>query len=350
MGKDRIYALDAIRFMALFLVVLLHSAGSYFIDQSSGALVVNTQTEPIVDIASIGRVGVPLFVMISGYLLLPIQISNREFFSRRFSRVIIPLLFWSVVYAVFESFVFSDAGVVQCIKYILHIPINFVTSHLWYVYMLIGLYLLAPIISPWIEKAGKKEMTFFLTLWLLCTLSTYIYLRFQNILGEVSWNQYSTIYYFQGFVGYFVLGTYFKKFGMISFRFAFFIFAFGYLMTIMLMHVGISFLAKEVLFNTIWNYCSFNIALMAVGLFGIIYHCSNKTSFCRKSFVVDVSQRSYGIYLAHIIVLRFVSGFVQNITDSVVLAIPLIIIIVFVTTYLLSWLMSKLPYANKWLG
>lgn len=73
----------------------------------------------------------------------------------------------------FDSLVFSGAGVIQCIKYNLHIPINFTTVHLWYIYMLIGLYLLVPIISPWIEKAGKKEMTFFLTLWLLCTFSTY---------------------------------------------------------------------------------------------------------------------------------------------------------------------------------
>lgn len=350
MEKDRIYALDAIRFVALLLVVLLHSAGLYYIDQSSGTFIVNTQTEPIVDIASIGRAGVPLFVMISGYLLLPIKVSCREFYSRRFARVLIPFLFWSIVYAVFDSFVFSGAGVVHCIKYILHIPINFTTVHLWYIYMLIGLYLLVPIISPWIEKAEKKEITFFLTLWLLCTVSTYIYLRFQQILGEASWNQYSTIYYFQGFVGFFVLGAFFKKFGLISFRLSFFIFAFGYLMTIILIHLGIHFSVEETIFNTIWNYCSINIALMTIGLFGIIYYCSNKTFFRAKSFVVDVSQRSYGIYLAHILVLRLVSGFIRQIIDSAVLAIPLMIITVLVTTYLLCWLMSKLPYANKWLG
>ena len=349
MGKDRIYALDAIRFIALLLVVLLHSAGLFYIDQA-GAFIVNNQTEAIVDVASIGRAGVPLFVMISGYLLLPVQVSSREFYSRRFTRVLIPFLFWSIVYAVFESYAFSNAGFAQCIKYVLHIPINFVTAHLWYVYMLIGLYLLVPIISPWIEKAGKKEMTFFLTLWLLCTLSTYIYLRFHQILGEVSWNQYSAIYYFQGFIGYFVIGAYFKKYGLISFRSSLFIFAFGYLLTIALIHVGLRLSVEEHVFNTIWNYCSINIALITIGLFGMIYHCSNKTSFHEKSLVVDVSQRSYAIYLAHIIVLRFVSGFIRQIVDSVVLAIPLMIITVLVTTYLLCWLMSKLPYANKWLG
>ena len=350
MKKNRIYALDTIRFIALLLVVLLHSAGLYYIDQSSGAFMVNTQTEPIVDIASIGRAGVPLFVMISGYLLLPMKVSCREFYSRRFARVLVPFLFWSIVYAVFDSFVFSDAGFVHCIKYILHIPINFTTVHLWYVYMLMGLYLIVPIISPWIEKAGKKEMTFFLLLWLLCTLSTYIYLRFQQILGEASWNHYSTIYYFQGYVGYFVLGAYFKKFGLISYRLSFFIFVFGYLMTVILIHLGIHRSFEESVFNTIWNYCSFNIALVTIGLFGMIYHNSNKMSFREKPLIVDVSQRSYAIYLAHIIVLRGVSRFIRQNVDSALLTIPLMIIIVLVTTYFLCWLMSKLPYANKWLG
>lgn len=350
MGKDRIYALDAIRSIALLLVVLLHSAGLYYIDQSSGAFIVNTNTEAIVDVASIGRAGVPLFVMISGYLLLPMKVSCREFYSRRFARVLIPFLFWSVVYAVFDSFVFSGAGVVQCIKYILHIPINFTTVHLWYIYMLIGLYLLVPIISPWIEKAGKKEMTFFLTLWLLCTFSTYFYLRFQQILGEASWNHYSTIYYFQGFVGYFVIGAYFKKYGLISFRLSFSIFAFGYLMTIILMHLGIHFSVEETIFNTIWNYCSINIALMTIGLFGIVYHLTECMSFFKNSIVIDVSKRSYAIYLVHILVLRLTSGYILHNIDSALLAIPLIIIVVLVISYLLCWLLSKLPFANKWLG
>lgn len=349
MGKDRIYALDAIRFMALLFVVLLHSAGLFYIDQS-GVFIVNSQTELIVDVASVGRAGVPLFVVISGYLLLPMKVSSRDFFSRRFTRVLIPFLFWSIVYAVFESFVFSDAGVVQCVKFLLHIPINFVTDHLWYVYMLMGLYLLVPVISPWIEKVGKKEMSFLLIFWLLCSLSPYFYLRFPTILGEASWNQYSSIYYFQGFIGYFVLGAYLKKYGLISFKSSLFIFVLGSLLTIVLMHVGLRLSVEEHVFNTIWNYCSINIALITIGLFSIVYHLTDRMNFFKNLIVIDVSKRSYAIYLAHIIVLRLTSSYILRVTDSALLAIPLIIIVVMVTSYLSCWLMSKLPYANKWLG
>ena len=349
MREDRNYALDVIRSTALLLVVLLHSAGHFYIDQS-GRFVVNPDSFAIVSFASLGRAGVPLFVIISGYLLLPIHISTREFFLRRFRRILLPFLFWSIIYAVYESYVWGGGGVTQFIKYVFHIPINFVTAHLWYVYMLIGLYCLAPIISPWIEKVGKKQMLFFLLLWLLCSLSVIIHLQFQNILGEVEWNHYSSIYYFQGFIGYFVFGAYLKKYGMISFHLSLGAFLMGLFITILLIHIGIHLSLEERFFNTFWDYCSFNIALMSLGLFGIIYHWSYYIRFGDKSLVVDFSRRSYAIYLAHIIVLRLTSGYVLQTIDSALLAIPLIIIVVMVLTYLLCRLMSKLPYADKWLG
>jgi surface polysaccharide O-acyltransferase-like enzyme len=349
MKKDRICALDVIRFTALLLVVLLHSAGHFYIDQS-GRFVVNPDSIAIVSIATLGRAGVPLFVIISGYLLLPVHISTREFFLRRLRRILLPFLFWSIVYAIYESDVLVSGDVTQLMKYVFHIPINFVTAHLWYVYMLIGLYCLAPIISPWIEKVGKKQMLFFLLLWLLCTLSVFIHLRFKNILGEVEWNHFSSIYYFQGFIGYFVFGGYLKKYGMISFQLSLGAFLMGLFITILLIHVGVHLSLAERFFNSFWDYCSFNIALMSLGLFGIIYHWSYNIRFGNNSLVVDISRRSYAIYLAHIIVLRLTSGYVLQTFDSALLAIPLIVIVVLVFTYLLCRLMSKLPYADKWLG
>lgn len=117
-------------------------------------------------------------------------------------------------------------------------------------------------------------------------------------------------------------------------------------MTIILMHLGIHFSVEETIFNTIWNYCSINIALMTIGLFGIVYHLTECMTFFKNSIVIDVSKRSYAIYL----VLRLTSGYILHSIDSALLAIPLIIIVVVVISYLLCWLLSKLPFANKWLG
>jgi surface polysaccharide O-acyltransferase-like enzyme len=50
---------------------------------------------------------------------------------------------------------------------ILKIPVNFGTDvgHLWFVYMLLGIYLVAPVLSPWVESASRSSMERFLALW-----------------------------------------------------------------------------------------------------------------------------------------------------------------------------------------
>lgn len=92
---------------------------------------------------------------------------------------------------------------------------NFGTEigHLWYVYMLRGLYLLVPILSPWLQVASKRALQGYLGLWAFTSLLGYIHLLFPEILGERFWNPTPMLYYFTGFAGYFVLGFYLHRFG-----------------------------------------------------------------------------------------------------------------------------------------
>lgn len=89
---------------------------------------------------------------------------------------------------------------------ILHIPVNFgcEIGHLWYIYMLIGLYLVTPIISPWLQQASKRELEGYLGLWIITTFLPYIHLVYPEVLGEAFWNDTPLLYYFTGFIGYFI--------------------------------------------------------------------------------------------------------------------------------------------------
>lgn len=122
---------------------------------------------------SLLRPCVPLFVMITGALLLPIHEKSRAFYKKRISRVFWPFLIWSVIYALFpwfmgvigygpqtilDFFPYSGEEVMKqsfevSLTYIAQIPLNFstVAVHMWYVYLLIGLYLYLPIFSAWVE-------------------------------------------------------------------------------------------------------------------------------------------------------------------------------------------------------
>ena len=123
--------------------------------------------------------------MMTGLLLLPVRESATQFYKRRIPRVLLPMLIWSVVYymipwvtgllgldkeivTIFFPFEFSpsqEAG--DMLKNIAMIPLTFngYTTHMWYLYMLIGLYLLMPFFSTWIEKQDKTLTHTYIILW-----------------------------------------------------------------------------------------------------------------------------------------------------------------------------------------
>jgi surface polysaccharide O-acyltransferase-like enzyme len=115
------------------------------------------------------RFCVPIFVMITGALLLPKQYDLTHFLKSKVIRILFPFLFWSFVYLLFNLFVKKTRGenltLIDTINYVI-ISIKKGTSyHLWYVYMIIGVYLFIPIISKCIKICSEKEILYFLIIW-----------------------------------------------------------------------------------------------------------------------------------------------------------------------------------------
>ena len=216
--------IDWLRVIACFMVFVVHSTEPFYLG-GEGSLIL-TKTDAIWSsfFDSFVRSCVPLFIIASSYLMFPLKYSASEFFKRRAVRILIPFILWTVVYA----FVWGEPA--TNFKNLL-LNFNYAAGHLWFVYMLLGVYLLMPLLSPWAEKVEKKELQIYLGIWLFTTLiplmrdwfsgfsTTVIYgpsgLPRQALFplwGEASWNGYGTFYYMSGFIGYLLLGLYFRKF------------------------------------------------------------------------------------------------------------------------------------------
>lgn len=146
--------LDAARWLAALAVVMLHSAAQTVSDPaiyaSSGWLAANLYDSAV-------RWCVPVFVMISGALLLDPQrpMRTREFYRKRLARIQIPLLFWTAFYLLWASALGRwDDG---------HFDISFWPRrvaegrpyyHLWYLYMIVGLYLFAPVVRLLYQRSS----------------------------------------------------------------------------------------------------------------------------------------------------------------------------------------------------
>lgn len=154
--QSRNHGLDLLRVLACYMVLQVHAGEFYYI--ADGGLVA-AGGEPVWAcwLNSLCRTAVPLFVMLSGFFLLPVRERTRDFFARRFVRVVVPFLVWCVLYAIYQ-FLTGRTDAAGALLGVCRIPVNFGVEigHLWFVYMLLGLYLFAPVVSPWIETASRR--------------------------------------------------------------------------------------------------------------------------------------------------------------------------------------------------
>jgi surface polysaccharide O-acyltransferase-like enzyme len=158
---------DLVRTVAIVGVLLLHAANDLTIQQMNNLEIYRWT---IVDIyQSIGRIGVPLFVLLTGALLLQPSKLNEPigtFFKKRWLRIGLPFIFWGATYFAWDYFVdrqinqqsFSTSSVIQGI-------LNGPYYHFWYLYMLVGLYLFTPILRIVVAHAERNLIKYIIVVW-----------------------------------------------------------------------------------------------------------------------------------------------------------------------------------------
>lgn len=283
-----------------------------------------------------------LFFMVSGYLLLPIKQDTGSFLQKRLGRVIGPTLFWSIFYIAANFIKGNYQG--SLMKELISIPFSAQGNPvLWFMYTLIGLYLLAPIISRWIENASRKETEFYLGLW-------GISLCYPILSSFLSINQGTTgiLYYFTGYAGYFILGSYLKKYPeRISFK------CIIPLMGIAILAPIICKIAQiNVNFYEVFWYLSIFVVIQCVFWFQTITKLPLKFSNRVETMLTRISNLSFGIYLIHIFIMRYIlweCDFILNI-DCYILQTVTIAVLTFVLSTIACYLISWLPFSAYLIG
>jgi len=332
-----------LRVIALFAVIVLHTASLLLMEYKKASLgdwLVADFYNALV------RFAVPVFVMISGALLLHREYELGDFLKRRLSRVVWPFLFWSFVYIGYswynEDIAFT-ADAWANTKVILHQLKYGAFYHLWYVYMLIGLYLFIPIISKFVRNAAEKEILYFLLVWYVVMIFSQPYLsRFQPTVD---------VHYFTGYLGYLVLGHYlaYKELPQKSLKTWLIIFFFIFL-------AGITAGTYIITFNT--NALS-TIMYEPLGPFIVLYSSgifllARVTVFKLPQSLVKIRDLagglSLGIYLCHALFLTLLDNWgISYKLCTPIFSIPTAALICFVLSFTLIFLLSKLPVIGKYI-
>ncbi len=334
-----------IRLVALYAVIILHC---------SAPLLMAFGKVPPSDwwtadfFNAITRFAVPAFVMVTGALTLNREYEIGDFLKKRLTRVVIPFLFWSLVYIWYSWYIEEitfTGDIWGDVKQVLHQLRDGSSYHLWYVYMLIGLYFFIPVIGKFVRNASEKEIVYFLVVWFGVMLITQPYLSHYNPAVDM--------HYFAGYAGYLVLGHYlaFKDFNIKNLRLWMVLL---FIFSVLLIAFGSRWLIGYTKWPGTMLYEPVNPAVVMLSSSAFIFF---------KLTVPKVSPRvirwrdfagkyNYGLYLGHALVLYFLEDplGISSTFCAPIIAIPLRALICFLITLLLVWIINKIPFIGKWIS
>ena len=269
-------AIDIIRIFAFVFIVFLHTLNRQFgVDVWMGGY-------------AIISIGVNLFIMISGYLLLDKTEEAIVFFKKRILNILPLFLVFNIIYIYFGKIPIMPVLKGKTIS----------ASHFWYIYMILGLYLL----TPWLQKVLKyaeKETLFVVFLWFLCNILN-PYLRYFN-LAEIPFSNFPLT----GFIGYYILGYFVKKYDnkvkRTSFILIIVIYALGFLLSFLSTKYVLAVTGKRV--SDFFDKNSLGTFIMTLSFF--VFWC--KFNFSKRDRIIKiVADSTYFAFLVHLIVLNFV--------------------------------------------
>ena len=157
MSKTRIEWIDLVRAIAILTVLYIHATDGIYII-SSDAIMNYTLFSRVFQFASlfIGRVGVPFFLMITGYLLLDRSYDDervKKFWTTSCKGLIIVTVIWAAVYAISLQFVTINNASVNPVE-----AGNLFFSHMWYMPMIIGMYLSMPFVASALKHFDRQTI------------------------------------------------------------------------------------------------------------------------------------------------------------------------------------------------
>ena len=338
-GMERKFYLDLLKVIAISAVVMIHACAEY-VDHPSNFM--DFTIGNICD--SISRLGVPLFLMISGALILD---ENRKYnCKKRIRSVLLPWLTWSFLYALSFQVIWpllKDEAVSLS---------GFVAGlvkghfHLWYMWAITGMYLITPILRTFVKKENKHIVAYFILLSLVFQFTRpIIALLFEEIsfASELE-GAYAYIFeslnvdFFGGLTTYFLAGWYLANIDLKK-------------STVTVLYIlGASSVTCIIAvtqmlpdhYALLYSYEGVFVFLYSVAVFLLVKRlCVN----CKSSnrFVIGLSNLSFGVYLIHM----FAQMLVEYVLPKHPLWIPVIFLATMSISVVASYVISKIPVVKK---
>ena len=168
-----------------------------------------------------------------------------------------------------------------------------------------------------------------------------------EIYGECSWNDFHILYYNAGYIGFLLMAHYVRTYIDWSLRKTLAVAVPVFLIGYAFYHLS-SVSSDPFVVEQPWRFCTPNVAMMTFALF-IVFKKINWGSGWLYRGIFSISKLSYGMYLAHYMVLNLVYPHVAphfNTPGTILVA----GIVIYAICYVLTKLLSYLPKSKYIVG
>lgn len=365
--SKHIFYYDFLRALAIIGIISCHAAAG-FVTKADTSNIIPWGFSVIFN--NFRAFSIPIFVMLSGALLINKDYEVLTFIKKKFNRIFIPYIFWvvmSILFVMSTTYLAKHTGLLDSIS--INTIINIITGGsgigriYWFIWMILVVYVVLFIMNKIIKKAKIKNLSdsklIKSIIILFIIYSICVTLNLFDIRG------YTLLYYIT-FVGYGVLGYYLAKTDFTKFRIS--------EKTILILSLILSILFYGLLIfktmtltiqaqhpSTVDFFDIINLILAVNGFLFFRYFEEYKgkiTSsiynkirygFCGK-LISSLSKCSFGIYLNHIIILNIIKILVFDsalANHNPIKCIPFLIIVVLIISWIITLVMSKIPYIKK---
>ncbi len=316
-------------------------------------------------------IGVPMFIMLSGALLINKNYSLTTFIFKRFIRVFIPYLFWSVIFVLFTIRFEHHKLNKYTIKKVCFGKVGTVGRILWFIWMIMIVYIgifIINLIFKLIKSKSKILENIFIHSLFIFSLTSYF-------LKNMGYIKYSQIGYYIFFIPYAIIGYYLTHIDFENWKISKILWITPIKIVIVSFIISIH---EYISFSNIWgvkslklkkikagNYFEFKVLLFTSNIilfFRYLPKCDNKfiqkiNNFISTGYIgnsiTSISRCSYGIYFTHYLILKYLQiRFLNRIKyykDPITWT-PFLLISVFNSSWDIIWFLSKIPIINIIIG
>lgn len=350
--KDRILFADILRIVTIFAVVVFHvTTNRWFI-----AFETSPGEWHIINIFVAGlRWCVPVFFMLSGMIFLDpdYNVTFRKLYTKTIPRILCALVFWSIAYRTLSPITAHLLDIKQITTDDFHriyeeIFLGTPWHHLWFLYPLLAMYILTPLLRIFTAHAKKEHYIYFLILYfifgsIIPTLNARLQINISFSINELF-----------SYTGYFIAGYFFYKFDLTKIE------------TRTLYILGIIALIGTYVISTatalkyggpatqFFDRTGPNTMLTSFFIFVFVKNLVNKSpkimTLKNNKHIILLANCGLGIYLVHDffnVILNLLD--IHTGTFPAILSIPVISIIVYLASLGTVLIIRKIPVLNKWI-